>query len=402
MKILMVNKFLHPAGGAETYIFALGAELARLGHEVEYFGMDHPRRCRSNRLNLYTSPVDFHHGTALEQASYPFRILYSREAEQKFRILLEAVQPDVIHINNFNYQLTPSILVAAQSWRRKAPGARLILTAHDYQLLCPNHMLYRPRTGEVCRRCLDGHYCHCIAGRCIHGSAARSALGAAESWYWHRRGIYRAFDRIICPSAFLKDLLDRDPDLAGKTVVLHNFVTGGNPRTYQPKPYVLYFGRYAPEKGLALLLQACRALPQIPFVVAGSGPMDGAFQGIPNVTNVGFQTGEELRRLIGEARFTVCPSVWEENCPFSVLESIAAGAPVLGAAAGGIPELLQDEQMGLLFPAGDAGALQRGIERLWQDDRLVERCREGCAQARLPVLTEYCEALLGIYRETRR
>ena len=45
MKILMVNKFLHPNGGAETYIFKLGEFLASKGHEVQYFGMEHEGRC---------------------------------------------------------------------------------------------------------------------------------------------------------------------------------------------------------------------------------------------------------------------------------------------------------------------------------------------------------------------
>ena len=45
MKILMVNKFLYPNGGSETYIFELGRQLQAMGHEVQYFGMEHEGRC---------------------------------------------------------------------------------------------------------------------------------------------------------------------------------------------------------------------------------------------------------------------------------------------------------------------------------------------------------------------
>ena len=44
MKILMVNKFLYPNGGSETYIFKLGEELQKRGNEVQYFGMEHTGR----------------------------------------------------------------------------------------------------------------------------------------------------------------------------------------------------------------------------------------------------------------------------------------------------------------------------------------------------------------------
>ncbi|MBR1531654.1 MAG: glycosyltransferase family 1 protein, partial [Eubacterium sp.] len=63
MKILMVNKFLHPNGGSETYIFKLGEQLTKLGHEVQYFGMEHEGRCVGNAAEQYTEDMDFHGGS---------------------------------------------------------------------------------------------------------------------------------------------------------------------------------------------------------------------------------------------------------------------------------------------------------------------------------------------------
>ncbi|MDO5411288.1 MAG: glycosyltransferase [Lachnospiraceae bacterium] len=398
MKILMINKFLHPAGGAETYVFELGACLERMGNEVQYFGMEHPNRKCSNELDLYTSPIDFHGAGRLEQLKYPFHIIYSAEAKRKLSALLKVFQPDIIHINNFNYQLTPSILEAAAAWKKEAQNRKIILTAHDYQLLCPNHLMYQPLKGVICEKCMDRHYRHCIAGKCIHGSALRSALGALESWYWHKRGIYEQFDTIICPSEFIKGILDRDEVFRGKTVAMHNFVGEYELKPYKPGNYVLYFGRYSEEKGLRELLSVCRELPEILFVFAGSGPMEDALSGIPNVKNVGFQTGEKLQKLIGEARFTVYPSVWYENCPFSVIESIIHHTPVLGADVGGIPELLQNQKMGQLFKAGDERDLKAKIKELWQNDEKIAEYRRNCSQNKFDTLLEYCEKLLQIYQ----
>jgi hypothetical protein len=111
MRILMVNKFLHPNGGSETYIFKLGAYLQVNGHEVQYFGMDHADRVVGNQVDAYTESMDFHGGSMLSKLLYPIKTIYSVDARRKIRRVLDAFQPDVCHLNNFNYQLTPSIIL---------------------------------------------------------------------------------------------------------------------------------------------------------------------------------------------------------------------------------------------------------------------------------------------------
>ena len=117
MKVLMINKFLYPNGGSETYMFELGKQLERMGHEVQYFGMEHEGRCVGNRVDAYTGSMDFHGGSKLTKLTYPLKTIYSSEARQKLRLVLDDFRPDVIHLNNFNYQLTPSIILEADKWR---------------------------------------------------------------------------------------------------------------------------------------------------------------------------------------------------------------------------------------------------------------------------------------------
>ena len=76
MKILMVNKFLYPKGGAETYTLKIGEELEKRGHEVQYFGMYDKKNTVGNSLNLYTTNMDFH-TDKLKKVIYPFKIIYS-------------------------------------------------------------------------------------------------------------------------------------------------------------------------------------------------------------------------------------------------------------------------------------------------------------------------------------
>ena len=60
MKVLIINKFLKPKGGSETYIIKIGDCLKQKGHQVQYFGMDEPGRTLGNRVNQYTASLDFH------------------------------------------------------------------------------------------------------------------------------------------------------------------------------------------------------------------------------------------------------------------------------------------------------------------------------------------------------
>ena len=394
MKILLINKFLYPNGGSETYIFKLGQQLMDLGHEVQYFGMEHEGRIVGNRVEAYTSDMDFHGGSKLAKLTYPIKTIYSSEARKKLRLVLEDFQPDVCHLNNFNYQLTPSIILEIRKWSK---SCKILYTAHDYQLVCPNHMCRTVITNENCEKCLGGHFLNCTKGKCIHGSLAKSAIGTLEGTFWKLKGVYKYLDTIICCSRFMKTKLDTYKVLADKTVALHNFVEPVAEKKVQKGEYVLYFGRFSQEKGIGTLIEVAKLLPDVQFIFAGSGPLEDQVSGVANIKNVGFQRGEALEKLIREARFTVHPSEWYENCPFSVMESQMYGTPVLGAEIGGIPELIEVGKTGLLFESGNAADLKQKIETLYHDAAMLAEMSANCTPDRFMSLERYTEELMKYY-----
>ncbi len=398
MKILMVNKFLYPNGGSETYIFKLGDFLKEQGHEVQYFGMEHEGRCVENHAQVYTSDMDFHGGSKLSKLTYPLKTIYSSEARKKIRMVLDDFAPDVVHLNNFNYQLTPSIIVEIVKWRKqKNKKCKIVFTAHDYQLVCPNHMFNNPNTHENCEKCASGKFMNCVKGKCIHGSTAKSAIGMMEATYWKIRGTYKYIDTMICCSEFMKTKLDLNPLFATKTIALHNFIDRVEWKDTQKKDYVLYFGRFSEEKGIGTLIEVCKALPEVQFVFAGTGPLEETINRIPNIRNVGFQKGEALETLIREARFSVYPSEWYENCPFSVMESQMYGTPVLGAEIGGIPELIQVGKTGELFKSGDFETLKEKVQKLWMNTELTDEYSANCRDTNFDTIIEYYDKILKLY-----
>lgn len=399
MKILLINKFLYPNGGSETYIFKLGDYLKSNGHEVQYFGMEHKGRCVGNAVNAYTSNMDFHTGSMLSKLTYPIKIIYSSEARKKLRLVLDDFQPDVCHINNFNYQLTPSIILEIAKWRQKAGHkCRIVFTAHDYQLVCPNHMCNNPNTGENCEKCLGGYFMNCTKGKCIHGSLVKSIIGTTEAIFWKLNGVYKYLDTMICCSEFLKTKMDTNLLFAKKTMVLHNFVDKVEWKEVKKKDYVLYFGRYSSEKGIDTLTKVCKELPDVLFIFAGTGPLEENINGIPNIKNVGFQKGGALEQLIRESRFSIYPSEWYENCPFSVMESQMYGTPVLGANIGGIPELIEVGKTGELFESGNSAELKKMIRYLWSDKGLTDKYSRNCQNISFDDIEEYGKKLMKVYQ----
>lgn len=396
MKILMVNKFLYPNGGSETYIFKLGDYLKSIGHEVQYFGMEHEGRCVSNNAQKYTSDMDFHGGSKLKKITYPFKTIYSAEAKKKISIVLDDFQPDVIHLNNFNYQLTPSIIYAVNNYKKRAgKKVKLIFTAHDYQLICPNHKMKNPSTGENCEKCVGGKFINCTKGGCIHSSKAKSLIGTAEATIYNTLKTYKYIDTIICCSEFMKSKMDTNPLFAKKTIAMHNFIDSVEKKETEKEDYVLYFGRYAEEKGIDAIISA----KGVNFVCAGSGDMENQINAQPHIKNVGFKTGKELEDLIRKAKCSVYPSTWYENCPFSVMESIMYGTPVVGADIGGIPELIENGVTGVLFESSNAKALEEAVKSITENDENAQQMSKNCLNTHFDTVEEYCEKLLKIYGE---
>lgn len=393
LKILIVNKFLYPNGGSETYIFKIGEQLQKRGHEVQYFGMEHSGRIVGNQLGLYTKDMDFHTRSLLSKFTYPIKTIYSSDAKRKMLAVLKDFQPDAVHLNNFNYQLTPTVILAVKQYEKESGRrVRLVYTAHDYQLVCPNHMMMTP-SGQICEKCAGGHSINCFKNSCIHSSKLKSVIGAAEGCFWHSKKVYRWIDTVICPTAFMASKINLDPVFHGKTKVLYNFIDKVDKTPVQKEDYVLFFGRFSAEKGMETLIAA----KDIDFVCAGSGPMEDAVNHSAHIKNVGFKTGKELEELIKKAACSVYPSIWYENCPFSVMESISYGTPVVGAAIGGIPELIDDGKTGFLFAPGNVKDFSDKVKALLGNKQLALEMHKNCLNKKFMTVDQYCEKLLEIY-----
>lgn len=398
MKVLLVNKFLFPKGGAETYVFKLGEMLEKHGHKVEYFGLENEKNIVGNSSGAFVKDIDFSKGTK-KNLTAPFRIIYSSEARRKLREVLRSFEPDIIHFNNIQFHLTPSMLIEARDFAKKEnKKLKIIYTAHDYQLICPSHGLFDSKL-NICEKCIGGKYLNCIQNSCVKKSKAKSMLAAADAYFWEKSKAYSYIDTIICPSRFMKSKLDMEPRFAEKTKVLHNFIEKQPCPDVEKEGYILEFGHLSKDKGTYTLLEVAKRIPDTRFVFAGYGEAEEDIKKVANAEFIGFKTGEELKLLIAKAAVTVCPSEIYENCPYAVIESQMLGTPTLGSDMGGIPELIEEGKTGFVFKAGNSDDLENKVRLLINNKVLLKQMTENCSCAQFETAESYYNSLIKIYED---
>ena len=357
MKILLSNKFYYRRGGDCIYMLNLEQLLKEHGHEVAVFAMDYPENLDTPWKKYFPSNMN-----KLMALTRPFG---SQEVKRKFGRLLDDFNPDVVHINNVHTQLSP---VIAELARKRC--IRVVWTLHDYKLLCPRYDCLRDGK-EICEKCFGGDKSPCKIYRCMKGSRLASEVGYREAVMWNRERLEACTDLFICPSGFMAEKMAQGGFRKEKLKVLCNFIDTKKCRkdNYDKEDYYCYVGRLSHEKGVATLIEAAARLPYR-LKVIGGGPLSEELkikneQLKGNVEFLGFRQWDDIKNIVGKARFTVIPSEWYENNPLSVIEAQCLGTPVLGARIGGIPELIDEGRNGMTFESGNTNDLTEKIKTMF-------------------------------------
>lgn len=395
MRVLLINKFFYRRRGAETYLFDLRELLQQKGHTVAEFSMVHPDNEPSPWSQYFVSEVRYDSKNFKAAA----RMFWSKEAQQKLEQLLDKFQPDVAHIQNIYHQLSPSILVTLK--KRKIP---IVLTLHDYKLICPNYEMFTEN--EVCMRCKGGKYYNAVLHKCLKNSRTLSTLAMLEMYLHKMMQVYETnVDCFISPSQFLKNQLHDWGEQVKRIDVVPNFITCRDNSSVVPTigQDVFYAGALTKIKGVDLLLDnfkknryGCKLL------LAGSGPLKA--ENHDNSIFLGQLSRQQMADSLWHCRVVIVPSRYHENFPYAVLEAFAAGKPVIGSRRGGIPELVQEKKTGWLFEPTKPASLTAALTQALADE---ERIMNYGQNAYNLVINRYSpeqhyEALLSIYHSLVR
>ena len=396
MKILFVNKFFYLNGGSERIFFQERNFFLSQGHKVIDFSMSDRRNFFSPFSEFFISNINYYKNNGwLSKIRQGVNFIHSSESVQKISQLIVREQPDIAHLHNIYHHLTPAIIPALKRY-----GIKVVMTLHDYKLICPSYLALK--NNHICTECNGKYFWRPFSNNC-QKSLLQGILFAIEAMWHQLKRSYGFVDLFIAPSLFLAGFASKRVP-AHKIKVLRNGLnTNRFKANYHDKGYVLYFGRLSREKGIKTLLQAHKSIRySIPLAVVGTGPLaENLNLSFPIVDFPGYRTGKDLENLIANAAFVVVPSEWYENCSMVVLESMALGKPVIGSRVGGIPEQIEDGKTGFLFEMGNVGELAEKMKLLMANKDL--RVKMGHA-ARLKLEREFsleahCEKLLDIYNK---
>lgn len=368
MKILQINTCHFRRGGADAVYLNTSQLLLERGHEVINFSKYSDRNMGTFDNQYFVNDIDYFNLSLVRKVMNIPRFIYSGEAKHKIEKLLRIEKPDIAHIHLYKGILTTSILQAL-----KKNNIPIVITLHDYGLLCP-HNTFLNGKNEICEKCLiTNNSLNCIINRCNRNNLLISTVTALEfSFHKNVFPFSKYFDKLIAVSKFGLEIHSRKTEFKDKITHLYNFYPKLSSTLSNSKKgeYFLYIGRFSSEKGIISLLKAWKKSKSGQMLkLAGEGILLNDVKEfikenkIINVEVCGFKEGTELEQLINNASFVIVPSEWYENNPLSIIEAYANGKPVIASNVGGIPEIVIENKTGFLFSMANIDLLSQAIDK---------------------------------------
>jgi len=372
--ILLVNNLYDPQllGGAEVMVKRLAHQLSDRGFRISVVATCAPgtREAQEEEVdgisihrffppNLYWI-YDKRPRGELRKLSWRAINLWNPLVQAPFEKLCATLAPDIVHTHNIS---SFSPIVWSVTKQLELP---LIHTAHDYYLLCPRWSL-TGRNGTVC-------------------TTPSAKCRAYRAWLARQT---RKIDTFCAPSHFLLDQHKQFLAAKVQTMYLPNGIPlqgwRGEGSGDRSKLRFLFLGQLTAAKGVTVILDAlARIPPQIPIEVhiAGTGPLEQQVRAAtddPRLNYHGFVSGAEREALMNHVDLLLFPSVWYENGPYSIMESMDAGIAVMASSIGAMPEFIVDGVNGVLLPPGDTQAWADAMAGLVARPDLVRSMRQAAA-----------------------
>jgi glycosyltransferase involved in cell wall biosynthesis len=302
--------------------------------------------------------------TPKEQAKAAVQAVWSVEAVARVRELVGTWGAEIVHCHNLFPLLSPAVIREAS-----AQGAGVVMTLHNYRLMCLAGSFHRD--GHTCEECLGRAPWRGVAHRCYRGSALASGV-LATSLITHRSmNTFDRVDRFIAVSGFVRQK-HVEAGISAERIGVATQFAWPTTRREGPGDYFLYVGRLTREKGVNSLVEAWTQ-DMGRLLVVGDGPEMAHLRAVvsPAVEFHGLVSGDEVPALLRGARALLVPSLANDPAPRSVSEAYAAGVPVVASRRGGLPEMVRDGESGLLVTAGAADEWAIAVGRLSDDEEAI-------------------------------
>ena len=376
MKLIIVSDYAMVNGGAGKVALESAHALADVVEQVTIFAsIGEAASFLLDKRNLKVITLGQKKVTEQSYTNSIIGGLWNKEAENQFSKLLDEHDPKdtVIHIHSWRDGLTLSFM--PEVLKR---GFKFVFTVHDYGLACPLAGFYNHRTKHVCPH--RGLSSQCLKTRCTNGSFLKKNWFVARFYLQvHKAQMPAKLKHLIVIGNTTKRLME--PYLSEETKVhmVPNFTDvefAPRVEAEKNKDYA-FVGRFSPEKDPVTAAKAAYQT-KVPIRFIGTGPLvDEIRIANPEADLLGWRTPSEVKRLLGEVRGIIFPSVWYEGQPLVIDEAAAMGLPVIVSDVTAGKDTVEKYRHGLTFESGSIDALVRCIKEFEHDDVIESFSKAG-------------------------
>lgn len=396
MKIVIANYRYFIAGGPEKYMFKFMEAAKKRGIEVIPFSVNNPQNVDTPYSKYFAKPrsSELMYSDTKKSVSNMVGMVratvWNYDADKCLRKLIRDTSPDAVYILHEVNHLSPSIIRVA-----KKEGVRVVHRISDFFMFCAKYDFLCDN--EICEACLHRDYSKALERKCVKGSKTITALRViAMKLYWKTK-VFDDVDQYICTCEFSKGKLIEGGIPADKITCIPTFIDAeAIVPCYEHDKYFLFLGRMAQQKGTIYAIEAMKYLRNTDFVLKITGTISDSEEdqqiwtyikdnGLEDkIVFTGFKHGIELEEMISRATCIVCPSIWYENMPNTVIESYAHGKPVVASRVGSLAEIVVDGETGLLFEMKNAKDMADKLRRFVDEGSLSwelgKKARQVCEQ----------------------
>ncbi|MBW4495131.1 MAG: glycosyltransferase family 4 protein [Oscillatoria princeps RMCB-10] len=387
MKILLVNDYGTPTGGAELMMLALREGLRQRGHDARLFASCAKGGAAESLADFECFGTTSSFRTLLQTANPP--------AAVKLRRVLAEFQPDIVHVKIFLTQLSPLILPLLKD----IPSLYHVAW---YRAICPLGTKMLPDGTS----CIDRAGAVCYTKGCLPLRDWLPLMLQMKLWRQWRD----AFNLIVANSEATKRRLVAE-GIEPVEVVWYGIPIRPQRPPLSSPPTVAFAGRLVWEKGADILVRAfakvAAEIPQARLLVAGDGPERDALASLisehklqQNVTFLGHLSREEMELHFASAWVQAVPSRWQEPFGIVAAEAMMRGTAAVASGSGGLTEIVRDGHTGFLIPPEDAGALTEALLRLLQNRDLAEQMGRSAREVALKDFSEatFVDRFIQLYK----
>ncbi len=414
MKILQIHKYYSKkrGGGSVSAFFETKKLLEKKGHEVMIFSMQDKDNEFSEESKYFANHFDIRETNNIFQKILLIpRVIYNRDAAKKLDELLQIKKPDVAHVHNIYHYLTPSIFKVL-----KKHDIPIVFKLSDYHAICPNYKLFAH--GKIDDSCKDKKYYKLFFNKSINNSFLESFIAMIEGYINNWCKFYDNVDVFTAPSNFMKDLCVKYNIASEEISILRNVINFEEYSSIdvQKEKYFLFMGRIAEEKGLETAIDAIEEIEKKgkldgwKFVIAGKGPHEKFLREYvenksleKSIEFVGFceKGNAKWTDLMSRASVAILPSIWYDNSPIAISESMVFKTPVIVSDYGGTKEMVKNGDSGFIFKTGESSDLAQKMQIFINDKSLVN-VLGSCAYEHVKDLNseeKYYDTLIQIYND---